>query len=272
MRKKICWLAALGLVVFCFPGLSAQSLPTMTLYGATGLFSIPSGQAAWNTVLLGLDTGISYDFVDRNPIAKVGFGLFKWVEVNVVFDFQPRTAYYETEKQNKGVNNTDILAGLKMQIPIKGSTSVAAGGNLRFINYGQEKTDLAGQLYVAATYTGEFFTMPAETSMVLGYTFLENPTSNIDYGMGFDLLLLPDVFQRYVHWIIDFSNFSYRSSSLGDNAYRRGALNTGVRLDLAAIPALEKFKFAIDIIAKDIFDSVDRSFVVAAAFGLPIIP
>jgi hypothetical protein len=113
--------------------------------------------------------------------------------------------------------------------------------------------------------------MPAETTVVLGKTFIEHRrSSDIDFGMGFDLILFPKIFQRYVHWITDFANFSYSVEAFGANAASRGVLNTGVRIDLASIPALSKFKFVVDAKITDALDD-ERAFSVGTVFGIPIL-
>jgi hypothetical protein len=264
MAAVLTFLAALG------PAVSAQSLNGMTFNGAAGLYTVPSGTIGWEWATdLGIDLGLSYDFINKNPILKAGFSLFKVVEITVAEDFQPETLWVG---DSRGYNNFDTIIGIKLQLPTT-KTAIALGGNLQMLNHGQKSNSelnswMAGQIYLAATYTAELFGMPAAATLALGYTFYENSGSNIDYGMGFDLILLPSIFQRYVHWIIDFSNFSYSMDPLGISAYHRGSLNTGLRLDLAAIPLLNKFKFTIDVIGVDIFDSADRSFVAGVVFGM----
>lgn len=252
--------------------LHAQSLDGMTFNGAAGLYAVPTGSTGWGRVTdLGFDLGISYDFINKNPILKAGFSFFKLVEITVAEDFQ-REAAWISGPDTKRYNNYDTIIGVKLQLPAS-KTAIALGGNLQLLNHGQKDHDelyswRAGQVYLAATYAGLLFNMPAETTLVLGYTFYERSGSSIDYGMGFDLVLLPSVFQRYIHWITDFSNFSYSMDPQGINALHRGSLNTGLRLDLGAVPPLaNRVKFTIDIAAVDIFDDPDRSFALGAAFG-----
>jgi hypothetical protein len=248
--------------------LSAQtgssSLKGMTLNGATGLYTVPGGRIGWEqSADVGLDFGASYNFFSENPIIKAGVSLFKWVEITGAVDLQPR----EDDE-----NNTDGVMGVKLQFPTN-KTAVALGGNLQFLNYrGNYRT--AGQIYTAVTYGGEFFTWPAETTLMLGYTFRndDNNTAdkdNIDFGMGIDLLLIPDVLGNFVHFITDFSNFAYSDQPLGENAWYRGSLNTGIRIDIAALPALNKFKFVFDFIMLDILDT-DRTIAMGLVFGLPL--
>jgi hypothetical protein len=251
-------------------GLSAQtsSLKGMSLNGATGLYSIPSGRIGWERSSdLGLDLGYHTVFTDGKAghIPKVSLSLFKWVELSGAFDIQPELFGYD--------DRTDFIGGMKIQLPVN-KTAIALGGNIQALNLGNNipsRRYNAGQVYVAVTYAGEFFSMPAETTVVLGKTFIENSSSsNIDFGMGFDLILLPKVFQRYIHWITDFANFSYSVDAIGANAADRGVLNSGIRIDLASIPSLSKFKFVIDAIVTDAFDD-DRAFSLGLVFGIPIL-
>ncbi|QQO07912.1 hypothetical protein [Breznakiella homolactica] len=264
LRKAVVLLFVLAVVS---PALMAQSLKGMSLNGATGLYNIPSGRIGWErSADLGLDVGYHAMIKDgANHIAKLNLSLFKWVEVSAAFDFQEK---YDTSNEDWEPNN-DMIIGAKLQLPTT-STAIAIGGNLQLIDMGNDLTkETRGQIYLAATYAGTFFKMPAETTMVVGYTFHEDMESDIDFGMGFDLLLFPDIFQRYVHWLVDFSNFPYSTGAIRGSNPARGCLNTGVRIDLAAIPALSKYKLVIDAMIMDAFDS-DRAFSIGVVFGLPI--
>jgi hypothetical protein len=112
--------------------------------------------------------------------------------------------------------------------------------------------------------------MPSETSLVVGKTFRETGDSNIDFGMGFDLILLPNVFQNYIHWITDFANFQYSVDPWKADAMSRGVLNTGIRFDIAALPALSKYKFVVDLMITDCFDDHQRAFSFGLTAGLPL--
>ncbi|MDR1862997.1 MAG: hypothetical protein LBQ67_03655, partial [Treponema sp.] len=213
-------------------GLSAQTSPAssslkgMSFNGATGLYSIPTGRIGWErTSNLGLDLGYHTVFAHKKAghIPKVGLSLFKWVELSGAFDIQPKNVYtYD--------NGTDFIGGMKVQLPFS-KTAVAIGGNIQALNLGKNTARYnAGQVYLAITYAGEFFSMPAETTVVLGKTFIEDRTdSDIDFGMGFDLILLPKIFQNYIHWVTDFSNFSYSIEPIGAYSAYRGVLNSGIR-------------------------------------------
>jgi hypothetical protein len=232
----------------------------MGLNGAAGLFGIPTGRIAWEQDTdLGVDTGGGYNFIQKNAMLRGAVNLFKWVEVSTAFDFQPPL------QGEEGLDNMDTLFGVKVQVPWE-AAALALGGNMQIISHPPVTTDVAGQVYMAVTYSGVFFTMPAETTAVVGYTIGEDAAGDIDYGMGFDLLLWPDVFQGCIHWILDFSNFSYSVQPLGADAYYRGCLNTGFRINIGAVSALDKLKFSVDIIITDAFDR-SRSFVLGTMLG-----
>lgn len=250
----------------------SSSLKGMSLNGATGLYSIPSGRIGWERISdLGLDLGY-HAVIDEKAthIPKIALSLFKWVEVSAAFDIQPEG--YNLYSLNSPDKRTDFIGGLKVQLPVS-KTAIALGGNIQAHNLGSDELwrRNAGQVYVAVTYAGEFFSWPAETTVVFGKTFIEDDkSSDIDFGMGFDLILLPKVFQNYVHWITDFANFSYSYEAIGADYRSRGVLNTGIRIDLASIPALNKFKFTVDMTLTDALDK-NRSFALGAVFGIPVL-
>ncbi|MDR1418999.1 MAG: hypothetical protein LBI86_01370 [Treponema sp.] len=283
MKKDVA-VCGLFFCLFLLAGrsLDAQSgvstLRGMSLNGATGLYAVPTARTGWEKDAdVGIDAGTSYNFISENPMIKMGISLFHWVEITGAVDLQPEIR-----------SNTDGVLGAKLQFPTT-KTALAIGGNIQFLRNSDYSTahvvihgfsqdiqfsrhkgySTAGHIYAAATYGGEFFSWPAETTFALGYTFVEDNRDNIDFGMGFDLLLLPDILQRFVHWIVDFSNFSYTAQPLGTDPWTRGSLNTGLRVDLAAIPVLNRFKFNIDLMLLDLLDE-DRSIVVGLVFGLPL--
>jgi len=241
---------------------------------------------------LGLDLGyraiINEDGTAHIP--TITLSLFKWVEISGVFDIQPDIKIPQKTAPQK---NDDLLFGLKVQLPTNAKNpsnpAVALGSTLQLINFidDDRNTNIiynytAFQFYVAATYAGSFFNMPAETTVVIGKTaYASGPrnNSNIDFGMGFDLVLFPDVLGNYVHWVIDFANFDYSDNAwrnglyhnVGGPSWYRGVLNTGFRIDLASIPSLNKYKFVIDVAFNDLFDEGYRSFTVGVVFGIPLL-
>jgi len=242
-----------------------------SINGATGLFSVPSGRIGWSeSDKAGLDLGyravINYD-AGASHIPAVTLSLFRFMEISAAFDTQPLV-------YNR--NNNDLLLGIKFGIPA-GDTSIALGANVQLLNLGGPGNYYAYQPYIAITYAGNFFSMNAETTIVFGKTLYSNGRENnsdIDFGMGFDVILFPDVFDDIVHLIIDFANFSYSDNAWPNQAGKnnpaayRGILNAGLRIDLSAVSAFNKYKFLIDFIFNDLFDAGSRSFTAGAVFGL----
>lgn len=273
--KKLIILSVLALVALT--PVTAQTVRSQSMNGSTGLFAIPTGRIGWETGgNFAMDFGHRVIF-NNNKIAHIPaitMSIVKWVELSTAFDIQPDTNFMK--------DNDDLLFGVKIKLPSAKTTGIVIGTNIQLLNFNNENDYAkynAFQPYVAITYSGIFFTMPAETTMVFGKTIYDgadiNNNSNIDFGMGFDLILFPDVFGNAVHWIIDFANFSYSDNAWPNNnqyrhggpAWYRGALNTGFRVDLSTVPAFKKFKFCLDFIFNDLFDDGQRSFTTGAVFG-----
>jgi hypothetical protein len=275
MKKLITMICLTLLVLIFVPSLSAQSYRGQSINGSTGLYSIPTGRIGWETSgNFGLDFG--YRAIINNDagithIPALTASLFRRVEISAAFDFQPALHHLSEHR------NEDILLGLKVKLPTANNTAIALGGNFQLINFIDENNNYnAFQPYLAITYPGNFFRMVTETTVVFGktiYTGGPRNSSNIDFGIGFDLILFPDVFGDAVHWIIDFANFGYSDNSwphdryFHTNAVWRGVINTGFRIDMSTIPNLNRFKFIIDLIFNDIFDAGDRSFTIGTVLG-----
>ncbi len=258
MKKAILMVLMIALIGTI--GLSAQSLKGMSLNGSTGLVSIPSGRIGWErSAEFGFDIGY-HAIIDGDVtthIPKASFSLFRSLELGLAYDTQNDS------------DNSDMIIHGKFQLPIKKATAVAVGGNAQLLKAAGNSTN-TNQIYLAATYPGDFFNMSAETTLVIGKSFGDNVgDSNIDFGMGFDLLLMPDVFQGYVHWINDFANFSYSQHAIGANAGSRGVFNSGIRIDLGSSDMFSGYKFVIDAIITDALDD-NRAFALGLAFGAPL--
>ena len=261
MLKKTLVLSLLAL--FVVAGLAtAAPLKGMSLNGSTGLISIPSGRIGWErTAEFGFDLGYHAIMDDdtTSHIPKLSVSLFKMLEAGVALDTQGD----ESE-------DDDMLIHGKLQLPIQRATAIAIGGNAQMLSDAAGNESNYQQIYLAATYPGDFFNMPAETTVTVGKTFGDNAVDeNIDFGMGFDLLLFPETFQGYIHWINDFANFSYSVTPVGADAGNRGVFNTGIRIDLASIPEFSDYKFAVDAIMTDALDE-NRAFALGLAFGAAI--
>jgi hypothetical protein len=256
LRKNLLFL---GIILAGTSALGAQALRSMTFNGATGLYAIPSGYTSWKESVYnyGLDLGYHGIFnTTPNHLVNANLALFSWAEISFAYDFQYKysTDYYSHNKNN------DLILGTKVKIPSFRNTSIGIGGNIQFLNMG-EKTFLsnvkgfnrysggyyvAGQIYTAITYKSSFFGSEAETSIMVGKTLYKDMEGGIDFGMGFDLIFLPQYMGRLFHIIMDFSNFSYSDSPNPKISGERGILNLGTRLDLSVIPPLSGFKVAVD--------------------------
>lgn len=275
MKKMLVLLLALAAV---FP-LAAQDrgLNSMSLNGATGIYVVPTAKISFRDDNMGFIAGYHTNYftpsggdAELNHLIQVNFSFFKMLEVSGSFDLQP---------DNPGKDSNDILTGIKLQLPF-GSVPIAIGGSIQYINMNESSDDhLLFQVYGAITYESELFGWPAETTLVIGHTFGKinhtNTGSNIDFGMGFDLIVFPNQLNNFLHILIDFANFSYSANPWGVDARIRGVLNTGLRIDLSQIPALNKFTFAIDAFIADAFDSTSRnasgrSFGLGVTFGMSI--
>jgi hypothetical protein len=287
--KGLMKISAVSFCIFAFTSaLGAQSLNGMGLNGATGLYTIPTARVGWEQEGdIGLDLGYHAIMADSKTthIPALSLSLFKWLELSAAFDIQPE--YYTNY-----IHNNDLLLGIKIQFPrnlIRGSTSLAIGGNFQFHNLGDGSVsrpvdkefgseNLVLQIYGAVTYAGNFFTMPAETTVVLGKSFITHDAvyfnraaekKNIDFGMGFDLALFPKALRNYVHLLIDFSNYAYSALPYPIDTSGRGVLNAGLRFDLSVIPPLRRFKFNVDVLGADLLDE-SRAFSFGLAFGFSV--
>jgi hypothetical protein len=180
-----------------------------------------------------------------------------------------------------------------VQLPFKNESypAVAVGGNFQFLNLGgDDGTGYTGtvqdewneygstsQIYAAVTYAATFFGSQVETTAVVGKTFVINTNlhrkkskTDIDFGMGLDMIIFPKTLQNYVHWIAEYSNFSYSNDPLGADAEYRGVMNTGLRVDLSQIPALNKFNCTVDVMGTDLLDHRRRAFSLGAVFGMSV--
>ena len=209
----------------------AESFKSPSFGGATGLISTPTSHTGWEGSGLGLD--VAYHYIDENddtngegyhiPLALLHLGIAGTnLEVGFAYDIQPD---WDTDDETD-----DMIISAKWEF----TEGLAIGGNAQLIDRNDsddERHDF--QLYVVATYPGNFFSMPAETTIVIGHTFWgedragRHDNENIDFSMGFDLDFAPQLFKHYVHWISDFSNYSYSTEAGGADAWSRGCFNTG---------------------------------------------
>lgn len=233
--------------------------------GLTGLIVTPSAQLGWEHDDFGLD--FSYSMLTGNGTAHipaVTISLFKKAEIAFAFDF-------EEIDENTGFSN--ILVGGKFQLYKEKGTALALGANFESVTGSRYENLEGGQrnssdVYLVATYSGDFFNLPAVTSMMFGWQVLAagDVTSNLNYSMGFELGLFPDKLKNFVYWINDFSNYSYAvyQNKISEN---RGIFNTGLRID----PLKDNdLKLIINLIGTDLLDEGGRGFMVNTSFGFSL--
>jgi len=250
-------------MMLCFTLVSAsifaEGVNGMSFNGAGGLFNIPSAKVGGrSSQTLGVDTGYHMLSVDgeNTHIPKAAVSFLRLIEVSGVFDIQGET------------RGTDLITGAKFSLPLT-STAIALGGNYQVIT--RHERFSAGQVYAALTYSGQLFQIPASATVVMGKTFHEHyANSNIDFGIGIDLILFPAVLESLLHWVTDFANFSYSVQPFAIDAAARGVINTGIRLDLSAVSIFSRFKFVVDLIFTDAFDH-NRGFSAGVVFGVPLL-
>jgi hypothetical protein len=157
MRKYIIVL----MFSFLIASANAATLKGMSLNGSTGLVNIPSGRIGWEkSADVGFDLGY-HTIIDDDVtvhIPKASISLFKLAEMGFAYDSQDDP------------DNADMIIHGKIQLPIQGDSAIAIGGNAQILKQNDVDSNIT-QLYLAVTYPGEFFYMPAETTAVIGKRF-----------------------------------------------------------------------------------------------------
>ncbi len=266
MSRKLV-LVALLLILTVISGVSvfSQSPGGLSLAGTTGLITTPTGRIGWDeSADLGMDIGYHFatdrGFGSNENIFSLTLSMFKRFEAGMTLDIQPVPAD----------NTSDMLLSGKFLIFADGISGMAVGGNIQFLDIASETNSrTSSQIYLASTYSGNFMEIPASTTIVFGKTFnVESGWDNrIDFSMGFDMALFPDVFKGYVRWISEFANYSYSVDSVITNADTRGAFNTGLRIDILKGSS---YKLVIDAVIMDIFDTGINRFSIGGTFGFSL--
>lgn len=247
-------------VLFLTGGLYASASPSIN--GSTGLISTPTANTGWPNSDFGFDVSGRYLEDDNNDDSYVAAGnvqIFKKLEFSGCYDVQDK-------------RGDDFIMGVKFNFYGSGSSAIAVGGNYQMIKFNDDDDNHGFiQTYLAATYGGQFFGMPASTTVVFGKTFAreseykERFKRSFDFSMGFDLELLPNMLKGYVHLINDFANYSYSVDPIGPDAQSRGCFNTGARI--CVFKDKQNMKLNIDALLVDVLDK-NRTFGLGAAFGL----
>lgn len=234
----------------------AGSVNDMTLNGSTGLILVPDAHVGWENANFGIDIGYGFvwqggDRFDNLPRFSISF--LKKFEVSGLFQL------------DDGLKN--FVLGAKFQMYKKGATALAIGGDFEFLNSNYSNAGNSSKIYFAATYGGNFFSMPAVTTATIGWQLWETGSfsSQFIYGMGFSLALFPQTFQEFVYWVTDFSNFSYTVVGSRVNAGSRGAFNTGIRIH----PIKNgRFNLVIEVIGTDLLDNDERGLLGSVSGGI----
>jgi hypothetical protein len=256
-------------ILFCIictlcVSLNAQSsVKGHSVNGLTGLITTPTARIGWEKSDIGIDAGYSYlgNDGDSTNIPRVTLSLFKKAEIASAF------AFGDDE-------DLEIMMAGKFQFYNSGGSAVAAG--MDYSSYDNGYSDEDSTLlrpYLVATYSGDFFDVPAVTSMTIGWDLDDGDDDGLDfnnfnYSMGFEMSLLPKTFKNYIYWMSDFANYSFSGSSGGSTGLNlsRGIFNTGFRLD----PLKDsRYKFIIDVVGTDLLDS-NRGFMLDCSFGMAL--
>lgn len=237
-----------------------------TFNGATGAWVVPSAFVNYESGQVGLDGGYRFLYSNNSKsgmshILYAELGFLQQAELGFAVDIDHRTT-------------ADFMVNLKWQFSelfaSKGNSALALGGNFQAVDLWTNNNSYKyyGQLYFVMSYQGNFFSLPARTSLLLGYTFSENMNDNIDAGIAFELNFFPQVFKNYVYLIMDFANFSYLAGgySTGLNANSRAVFNTGLRFSLLNGGKYDRYMLGLDIVGTDLFDS-SRGVACAINFG-----
>ncbi len=237
--------------------LQARDFDSPSLNGATGLIATPTARVGWSEGFMAVDGGMHY-IGDRDDsyIPKANLYIqhkIGW-ELGFAYDIQ----------QDYG---NDALFHTKLNLLNDNNSCLALGGNLQSIRTTKDgDSKLYKQAYAVVTYPSDFFGWYSDTSMVIGKTWGDGiDNSNIDFSMGFDLTMLPSVFENYVHWINEFANYSYSVDPNGSNTASRGSYNSGLRL--AAMVVDSRIKLNFDLACTDAFDD-NRSLMAGVVLGM----
>ncbi len=229
----------------------------MTMNGLSGLIVVPDAQIGHGGSLLGLNFGYSL-ILAGGP----------------TFDHLPKFSLTAAKKfelagllhvGENGLKNG--VVSTKFQVLEKEGTFLALGGDIELPNSNMAQGGNA-KIYLAVTFKSHIFNLPAASTVAFGWNLLHKGdfSSQLIYGMGLSIGLLPNARHNFLMWIADYSNFSYAIHGALVDAIDRGALNTGFRFN----PTKDSgFNLIIDIMATDLLDtSRGVSFSISGGFAL----
>lgn len=240
----------------------ADSINAMSLNGSTGHITVPNARIAWQNSDFGMDFGYGFVWIGEENIDHQ----FRYsLSVLQKFEVHGLLQIGKIPPSESGLQN--FVLGGKYQIVEDNKSAIALGTDIEVAH--EVFPGPSAKIYLASTYEGKFFTLPAIVTATFGWQFVEGGdfSSQFLYGMGFSLGLFPDTFKNHVYWISDFSNFSYVVHAANVNAFNRGAFNTGLRIHPLK---RSNFKLVIDIIGSDLLDDKERGLAVTLSGGISL--
>jgi len=238
----------------------ADEFNSMSVGGASGMIGTPTAHTSWGGSDLALDVGTHYVDFGGHAVTSPKVGITAFGALDLFGAFHA----YDNEYPHDIISLGAKFRFLPLKTSSKTGSSMAIGYFMgTFDEFAQH------QIYLATSYGSDFFGMPALTTLTFGKSFGDwTADSDIDFSMGFDLDLFPDLFQGYVHWINDFGNYSHVNGfPQSGGAQGRGAYNTGVRI--ALLKEVKRFKLNLDALVIDALDD-GRGYGIGLTFGTPI--
>ena len=248
--KKFKMLLIIGILLLVAAGMSADDLPSgsvsdagnATISGSNGYIVIPSAETAWSGKRTTISTGYS--------------GIFTGSYAHVPYIQMGFASNYELSLAVDISEEVDVLLGGKWRFARGQNSSLTLGVVGQLLNV-TTASNQAAQVYIASTFNSTFIEWPAKTTILIGYTFDGPLNTDIDFGMGYQTALLPNVFKGKVDFLVDFGNVSYSASPSGGSADSRGMLNLGLRF--LPIQFMTFIYASADIRALNVFDSAGRA-------------
>ncbi|MGM0431558.1 MAG: hypothetical protein ACQEQU_02465 [Spirochaetota bacterium] len=214
-----------------------------SLSGATGVIILPSARiddAGTTLVTSGYSVLYSRSGFAHIPFLRLGF-----------------TNGLELHGATEIINESfDLLLGGSWRF-LQREQSAFAAGLETYITGMPQQYDVAAHGYFVTTFQGRFIDFPATTTLLLGYTFDWEWTSDINFAVGFETPFFSEVLGRGIDFLLDFGNVSYSSNPSGGKAEERGLVNIGLRL--LPIKLSPNISLGAKLAALDLFDASGRA-------------
>lgn len=219
------------------------NLGRSTLSGSPGVITIPSAKVdAESSMLVTSGYSLLYSRSDFAHIPFLRLGFTNGLELHGATDI--------TEK------SFDLLLGGSWSF-LQGEESAFAAGLETYVTDMFQVSEFAAHGYLVSTFQGRFIAFPARTTLLLGYTFDREWTSDINFAVGFETPFLKETIGRRVDFLLDFGNVSYSSNPSGGKAEERGLVNIGLRL--LPVKLSSRIVLGAKLSALDLFDASGRA-------------